>query len=89
MKKSLGGLLLVIFVSSFLVNSVKAEKPHPDSVKTGIYVTSIHNIDFKNNEYTVNFWLWLKYKKREFDFVQNALIGEVAVSELLIEYTFA
>ena len=76
MKKSLGGLLLVIFVSSFLVNSVKAEKPHPDSVKTGIYVTSIHNIDFKNNEYTINFWLWLKYKKREFDFVQNLEIPQ-------------
>lgn len=76
MKKSLIGLLLFILVSFFSVNAVKAGKPHPDSVKTGIYVTSIHNIDFKNNEYTINFWVWFKYKNREFDFVQNLEIPQ-------------
>ena len=34
----------------------------PDTVTTGIYITSIHDIDFKQQEYTVDFWLWLKYK---------------------------
>jgi hypothetical protein len=42
-----------------------------DTVYTGIYVTSIHNIDFKQKEYTLDFWLWLKYKNKDFDFVQN------------------
>ena len=42
-----------------------------DTVFTGIYVTSIHDIDFKQKEYTVNFWLWLKYKNKDFDFIQN------------------
>ena len=42
-----------------------------DTVKTGIYVTSIHDIDFKEKEYTVNFWLWLKYKNRDLDFLNN------------------
>lgn len=37
----------------------------------GIYVTSIHDIDFKQKEYTVTFWLWLKYKNKDFDFSQN------------------
>jgi hypothetical protein len=59
-----------------MCSNAHAEKPHPDTVKTGIYVTSIHNIDFKNNEYTINFWLWLKYKRREFDFVQNLEIPQ-------------
>src|SRR4029077_14697306 len=33
--------------------------------------TSIHVIDFKEKEYSVNFWLWLKYKNRDFDFYNN------------------
>lgn len=38
---------------------------------TGIYITSIHDIDFKEKEYTINFWLWLKYRNKDFDFMQN------------------
>lgn len=48
-----------------------AQEEIPDTVHTGIYITSIHDIDFKQNEYTVNLWLWLKYKNKDFDFVQN------------------
>ena len=51
--------------------AVKAQKQQPDTVKTGIYITSIHDIDFKQKEYTVDLWLWLKYKNKKFDFVQN------------------
>jgi hypothetical protein len=48
-----------------------AQQVNPDTVHTGIYITSIHDIDFRQNEYTVNLWLWLKYKNKDFDFVQN------------------
>jgi hypothetical protein len=40
----------------------------PDTVKTGIYITSIHDINFKEKEYTINLWLWLRYKNKEFNF---------------------
>ncbi|MFL5810081.1 MAG: hypothetical protein ACJ749_11210 [Flavisolibacter sp.] len=53
-----------------LVKSVR-EELKPDTVKVGIYVTSIHDIDFKQKEYAVNLWLWLKYKNKDFDFLQN------------------
>lgn len=76
MKKLFSCFTCVVFFSFFMCSNAHAEKPHPDTVKTGIYVTSIHNIDFKNNEYTINFWLWLKYKRREFDFVQNLEIPQ-------------
>ncbi|MFM6925925.1 MAG: hypothetical protein ACKOU7_10530, partial [Ferruginibacter sp.] len=46
-------------------------KPGPDTVKLGIYVTSIHDIDFKQKEYKTIFWLWLKYKNKDLDFVHN------------------
>ncbi len=47
-----------------------------DTVYTGIYVTSIHDIDFKQKEYSINFWLWLKYKNKDFNFLQNLEIPQ-------------
>ncbi len=55
----------------FFSSGIAATKNNPDTVYTGIYITSIHGIDFKQKEYTVNLWLWLKYKNKEFDFLQN------------------
>lgn len=71
MKKS--PLLIVSFILGFLLVTQKslAQDGPPDTVKTGIYVTSIHDIDFKESEYTINLWLWLTYKNKEFDFLQN------------------
>lgn len=61
--------LLVIFLVS--CRPAVAKQEVPDTVYTGIYITSIHDIDFKQKEYTVTFWLWMKYKNKEFDFIQN------------------
>jgi hypothetical protein len=61
-------LLLGVLLFPSLAN---AQATPPDTVKTGIYITSIHNIDFKEKEYTISLWLWLKYKNRKFDFFQN------------------
>ena len=48
----------------------------PDTVKTGVYITSIHDIDFKQKEYTIDLWLWLKYRNAAFDFLQNLEIPQ-------------
>jgi hypothetical protein len=48
------GLILQLFC---IITVSLAQKNTPDTVKTGIYVTSIHDIEFKDKEYTVNFWL--------------------------------
>ncbi|MGC4102071.1 ligand-gated ion channel [Ferruginibacter sp.] len=53
-----------------------AEGSVPDTVSTGIYVNSIHDIDFKQKEYTVNCWVWFKYKNKDFDFLQNLEIPQ-------------
>src|ERR1700709_1582566 len=66
--------LIILFCSLWSASFSQADKI--DTVKTGIYVTSIHDIDFKDNEYTVDFWLWLKYKNKAFDFVQNLEIPQ-------------
>ena len=61
----------LVILNSVLSQKVFAQNETPDTVYTGIYITSIHDIDFKEKEYTVSFWLWLKYKNLEFDFAQN------------------
>jgi len=48
-----------------------AQETKPGIVSVGIYITSIHDIDFKQKEYTITFWLWLRYKNKDFDFLQN------------------
>jgi len=63
--------LLYTFLFLLSVTIVSAQDQKPDTVKAGVYITSIHDIDFKEKEYTVNLWLWLKYKDKKFDFVQN------------------
>lgn len=70
MKKVLLLSACFLFPVFFLSRAFAADPP-PDTVKTGIYVTSIHDIDFKQSEYTINCWLWLTYKRKEFDFLQN------------------
>lgn len=71
MKKYCSYLMFALLGLFCFTNTVQAEKAKPDTVYTGIYVTSIHNIDFKQKEYTIDFWLWLTYKNKSFDFVQN------------------
>ena len=61
----------MICICCFSCSGSFADDVHADTVYTGIYVTSIHDIDFKQKEYSVNFWLWLKYKNKSFDFFQN------------------
>lgn len=62
----LTGILLLL-----ISHKIYAQVSPPDTVKVGIYITSIHDIDFKQKEYTISFWLWLKYKNKDFDFMQN------------------
>jgi hypothetical protein len=71
LKKILRFSVLLIFTFSFANPRSLAQNANRDTVKAGIYITSIHDIDFKQKEYTVNFWLWLKYKNKAFDFLQN------------------
>jgi len=70
-------IILFLFFSSLLIHAqAQGERKDtvalkPDTVKLGIYVTSIHDIDFKQKEYKTIFWLWLKYKNKDLDFVHN------------------
>jgi hypothetical protein len=67
MKKTLS----ILFACCLYLTSYTQEDSKRDTVTVGIYITSIHDIDFKQKEYAVNLWLWLRYKNENFDFMQN------------------
>ena len=69
---------LFLFSGSFAQDSTSADTTavKPDTVKAGIYITSIHDIDFKEKEYAISLWLWLKYKNKDFDFLNNLEIPQ-------------
>jgi hypothetical protein len=62
MKTSL--LLSILFVCSFATTSIA----QPDTVSVGTYVISVHDINFRDKEYTMRFWLWFVYDNPDFDF---------------------
>jgi len=61
--------------------SLQAKAKGPDTVRTGVYITSIHDINFKDKEYTVDLWLWLKYNNKDFDFVKNLEVPQAKTVE--------
>ena len=61
-------LLILCFFFSI---TAFAQPAKADTVKVGVYITSIHDIDFKQKEFSTNLWLWLKYKRKEFNFLDN------------------
>lgn len=63
--------LLLILVIFFVAAPGLYAQHGPDTVRAGVYITSIHNIDFKQKEYTIDLWLWLRYKNQKFDFDKN------------------
>ena len=64
--------LVFIFIAILTAKATMAqEQPVPDTVTTGIYITSIHDIDFKEKQYSINCWIWLKYKNKDFRFEDN------------------
>lgn len=64
-------LLMLVSTGVFSQATVNDTVQPPDTVTVGIYITSIHDIDFKQKEYTLNCWLWLIYKNKAFNFAQN------------------
>jgi hypothetical protein len=67
--KRMSQLLMIVLLCISI--AAKAQTAKPDTVTVGIYITSIHDVDFKQKEYTVNCWLWLKYKNKDFNFADN------------------
>ncbi|MES2656040.1 MAG: hypothetical protein V4620_10655 [Bacteroidota bacterium] len=72
MKKLLILLPVLLLLSAKISKAAEVEPVvPPDTVKVGIYFISLHDIDFRQKEYTVRFWLWFRYKNKTFNFGKN------------------
>ncbi|MBL7875627.1 MAG: hypothetical protein JNL53_08180 [Cyclobacteriaceae bacterium] len=56
-------LTVLLFLSGITLTSAQ-----PDTVSVGAYVISVHDINFRDKEYTMRFWLWFLYDNPDFDF---------------------
>jgi hypothetical protein len=81
-RKTLYPILFFVSLISLQFSS-HAQEIKPDTVSVGIYITSIHDIDFREKEYSINFWLWLKYKNKEFDFFDNLEVPQAKTVDKL------
>ncbi|HRI79535.1 MAG TPA: hypothetical protein PLR06_08365 [Cyclobacteriaceae bacterium] len=58
--------LLFLLLASFTFSN--GQQQHPDTVKVGAYIISVHDINFHDKEYTIRFWLWFLHDNPDFDF---------------------
>lgn len=64
-------LITMFFLLLSLSSNTYANEVEKDTVKIGSYIISLHDIDFRNKEYTLRFWLWMLYKNKDFDFANR------------------
>ncbi len=58
-----------IFITClFFLSSLSVTNAQPDTVSVGSYVISVHDINFRDKQYTMRFWLWFVYDNPDFDF---------------------
>jgi hypothetical protein len=60
--------LLIASLTRLSAQNDTTEAEHPDTVRVGAYVISVHDINFHDKEYTIRFWLWFLYDNPDFDF---------------------
>ena len=58
----------VFLVSLFVITITSTLVAQPDTVTVGSYVISVHDINFRDKQYTMRFWLWFLYDNPDFDF---------------------
>lgn len=61
-------LILFLCILCWSASARPASDAHPDTVKVGAYVISVHDINFHDKEYTARFWLWFLYSNPDFNF---------------------
>jgi hypothetical protein len=77
MKKIVATVIFLLVISfmafsqSTDTTAAAVEESGPDTVKVGSYIISLHDINFREKEYTMRLWLWMLYNNPEFDFTKQ------------------
>lgn len=64
-------LLFLLLAFPFILTAQEEESTPPDTVTAGAYIINIHDINFRDKEYTIRFWLWMLYDNPSFDFAEQ------------------
>lgn len=59
---------LIVLITLLFISSLSVTHAQPDTVSVGSYVISVHDINFRDKQYTMRFWLWFVYDNPDFDF---------------------
>jgi hypothetical protein len=62
MQVALMRLLLALLAAVVYLPGNAAAEPQPSRVTVGVYVNKIQDIDFRNNKYAIDFYLWFRWK---------------------------
>lgn len=62
MRRLVHALLVVFLVTAFSTRATAAE---PFRTTVGVYVDQVNAIDLKGGSYTIDFWLWFRFAKRD------------------------
>ncbi len=54
--------LLISILSLSLPEISRAQDVAVDTIRVGMYITNLHDLDFKSQEYEVSFWFWINLK---------------------------
>jgi hypothetical protein len=63
--------LIFTLASTFAFSQDTVVNTGPDTVKAGLYIISLHDINFHDKEYTLRFWMWFVYDNPDFDFTKQ------------------
>jgi hypothetical protein len=58
----------IVLLFLLVISSLSITHAQPDTVSVGSYVISVHDINFRDKQYTMRFWLWFVYDNPDFDF---------------------
>ena len=59
MKKIYNAILFVIFSNALIFTAIAEEVPATPDVEYGMFITSLHDINFSDNELQNEFWSWI------------------------------
>lgn len=62
----LRSLPFILYLCLF-ITSIQADEATPSEVKFGMFITNIHDINFSDNEYDVEFWSWFLTDNAEYN----------------------
>jgi aromatic ring-cleaving dioxygenase len=65
---------LIFILFTFFTSVIAVAQTKPDTVKIGAYIMSIHDINFRDKEYTMRYWLWMLHNKEGLDVLHQTEI---------------